>query len=40
MTPDQRGHWQRMANCGEPEDVYHVLREMIDATCGVAQRFS
>jgi hypothetical protein len=39
MNPGQRGNWQRMANCIEPEDVYHVLREMIDATCRLPQRF-
>jgi hypothetical protein len=39
MKADQRGNWQRMANCTEPEDVYHVLREMIDATCRLPQRF-
>ena len=29
LNPDQRANWQAMANCAEPEDVYHVMREVI-----------
>ena len=29
LNPDQRANWQAMANCAEPEDVYHVMREAI-----------
>jgi hypothetical protein len=31
MNPDQQATWQRMANCGEPEDVYHVMRDVLAA---------
>jgi hypothetical protein len=29
LNPDQRANWQAMANCAEPEDVYHVMRAVI-----------
>jgi len=31
LDPDQRATWQRMANCGEPEDVYHVMCDVLAA---------
>jgi len=31
MNPDQRTNWQAMANCAEPEDVYHVMRTVIQS---------
>ncbi len=30
LSPEQRANWQAMANCAEPEDVYHVMREAIE----------
>jgi len=29
LNPDQRANWQAMANCAGPEDVYHVMRAVI-----------
>jgi hypothetical protein len=29
MEPHQQANWRAMANCAEPEDVYHLMRDVI-----------
>jgi len=29
LNPDQQANWRAMASCAEPEDVYHVMRSVI-----------
>ena len=29
LNPDQQANWRAMASCAEPEDVYHVMRAVI-----------